>query len=232
MSATIGSPKVLSEELGIEKFATRVVPNQWDPSRRPVAILDAPKLNYESTEADFNQQADVIAKAILECDPSWSGFIHVTRKREAGLLADRLAHRGLQDRIWVPPGWDGSYVPTDQQMAAWIERRGRVPNSICVAFSFWEGVDGLDEKIDIVAKVPWPFLGDPYERARMKYSSAFYQQRTAYQIEQGLGRTRRGRDQDYDTEEEARGLVAIADGNWGRVKKYMSKSLQEAIVED
>jgi hypothetical protein len=43
-----------------------------------------------------------------------------------------------------------------------------------------------------------------------------------------LGRTRRGREQDYG---EDNGFVAIADGNWTRVKKYLSQSLREAIVE-
>jgi hypothetical protein len=50
-------------------------------------------------------------------------------------------------------------------------------------------------------------------------------------MEQGLGRTRRGRAEDYDSAGERRGLVAIADGNWKRVQKYLSASLREAIVE-
>ena len=79
MSATIGQPEVLAEELGIEKFVSRAVPNQWEAHQRPVHILDAPKLNYKSTEDDFEQQADVIAEAIKGCDPSWSGLVHVTR---------------------------------------------------------------------------------------------------------------------------------------------------------
>ncbi len=132
--------------------------------------------------------------------------------------------------MWVSPGWDGQYVPTDEQAEAWLRRLKSVPNSINVAFSMWEGWDGREEKIDIVAKTPFPALGDPYEKARMRYSGAFYRQRTAYQLEQGLGRTRRGRKEDYDGDE-VRGFVAIADGNWVRVKKYLSKGLQEAIVE-
>jgi len=232
MSATIGDPEVLAEELGIEEFVARAVPNQWQPWQRPVQILNAPKLNHRSEDSDYEKQADVIAEAIKGCDPSWSGLIHVTRKREASLLAERLAHRGLQDRIWVTPGWDGAYVPTDEQARAWQNRLRQVPNSLCVAFSMWEGWDGLEEKIDIVAKVPFSALADPYERARMQYSHKWYLQRAAYQIEQGLGRTRRGREQDYDTEDERRGLVAIADGNYVRVRKYLSESLREALVED
>ena len=232
MSATIGKPEVLAEELGIDEYVSRAVPNQWEASRRPVRILDAPRLSHKSEEKDYDKQADVIAEAIKGCDPSWSGLIHVTRKKEARLLADRLAHRGLQDRIWVMPGWDGAYVPTDHQVGQWHDRLKRVSNSICLSWALQEGYDGLDEKIDICAKIQFPYLGDPYEKARMEYSGNFYRQRTAYALEQSLGRTRRGREQDYDTQDERRGLVAIADGNYSRVKKYMSESLQEALLED
>jgi hypothetical protein len=56
-------------------------------------------------------------------------------------------------------------------------------------------------------------------------------QRTAWKLEQGLGRTRRGRREDYDIDG-VNGYVAIADGGWSRVKKYLSKGLQEAIVRE
>jgi len=93
-----------------------------------------------------------------------------------------------------------------------------------------EGYDGLEEKITISAKTPFPGLGDEFERERMNYSGSMYLQRAAWKLEQSLGRTRRGREEDYDVEGERRGLVAIADGNWMRVKKYLSENFKEALV--
>jgi len=231
MSATIGNPKTFAGELGLKGWGFRAVPNQWESQRRPVNVLDAPKLGHRSKESEYQKQADVIVRAIKSVDPSWCGFIHVTRKREAALLAERLAERGLQDRVWVPPGANGRYVATDKQMAAWESRKRKVSGSLCISWSMWEGVDGLDEKICVVAKVPFSALGDPYEKARMQYSGRMYLQRAAWQLEQGLGRTRRGREQDYDTTDEQRGLVAIADGNWKRVQKYLSESMKESLIE-
>lgn len=228
MSATIGDPKTFARELGIEEYEFRVVPNQWPAESRQVQILDAPSMGRKATAADFEQQAGEIAKAILSCPRTWSGIILVTRKREAKLLADRLARRGLQDRVWVSPGWDGSFTPTDRQAAAWNERRRRVPGSLCVTWAMWEGWDGLEERILVVAKVAFPYLGSDYERERLRYDGKFFRLRTAWKVEQGLGRTRRGREQDYDLGER-RGLVCIADGSWTRVKKYFSQSLREAI---
>ena len=229
MSATIGDPKTFCEELGVTDYRFRAVPSRFPPEARQVHVLDVPSMGRKATQADFEHQADAIAKAILSCPASWSGFIHVTRKREAKLLADRLAHRGLQDRVWVPPGWDGAYAPTDKQLSAWNTRRERVPGSLCVGWSFFEGIDGLEERICIAAKVPWGYLGDEYERERLHYSGSMYQQRAAWQLAQGLGRTRRGREQDYDLGER-RGLVCIADGSWSRVKSKLPVAVSEAIV--
>jgi len=65
----------------------------------------------------------------------------------------------------------------------------------------------------------------------MEYSHKTYNWRTANILAQGLGRTRRGRPEDYDTNGEMRGFVAIADGSWKRIKKYLPGWVKEAIVE-
>jgi len=231
MSATLGDIPTFAQSLGIVEYESRVVPSRFPPEARQVHALDVPSMGYTSTKKHpeyWDRQADAIATAIKGCPRMWSGLVHVTRKSEAKLLADRLAHRGLQDRIWVMPGWDGAYTPTDEQVKAWSARKRKVLGSICVSWALWEGYDGLDERIDIVAKTPYPYLGDDYEKARMAYSGKLFHWRTACQMEQGLGRTRRGYDDDYGEEN---GYVAIADGSWSRVRKYMSAALQSAIVE-
>jgi Rad3-related DNA helicase len=185
----------------------------------------------KSKNKDYQRQADEIAGAILGCPDDWCGIVHVTRKAEAGLLADRLARRGLQDRVWVPPTEQGGkWLGTQDQVLAWEQRKAEVPNSIMVSWQFWQGFDGLSERICIVAKTPFPSLQSEYEKQRMQYSHRFYNQRTAWALIQALGRTRRGREQDYDTEEEMRGYVAIGDGNWTRVKRYLSEDFLEAMV--
>jgi len=232
MSATIGDEKTFCGELGIGDHLLRRVKNQYDPEERPIYALDVPKLSYRSGYKDYERQADEIAKAIEMCPLDWSGFVHVTRKTEARKIANRLTRRGLGGRVWIPPQQDrnGRWLGTGDQALLWSQRRERYPGSICVSWQFWEGMDGLDEKINIIAKVPFPFLGDDYEKARMRYSNRMYSQRTAWTIMQACGRTRRGRPCDYDLQGERRGMVAIADGNWTRIKKYISPDFQEAIT--
>jgi Rad3-related DNA helicase len=230
MSGTIGDPKTFATELGLKEYQYRSVPSNYPPATRPIQILDVPHLNYRSTAADYNHQADAIAKAILDCPSDWSGIIHVTRKREGPLLADRLAQRGLQDRVFVTP--DGA---TDVQMAAWNEHKvktnGQYGGQLCIAWSMVEGVDLVDERICIVAKCQWPDTSDPYERARQRYSPEFYSLRTAWAVQQSLARTRRGYDEDYDLNGQREQLVCIADGSWTRLRRYFDPDFLESIQE-
>lgn len=234
MSATIGDPLTFAEELGLgDDYAFRAVPNQYPPSARCVRVLDTPRMGYKSKPADYDKQADAIAHAILSVDPSWSGIIHVTKKQAAKDLAERLARRGLQDRIWVPPIKRGRFfLSTTEQLAEWEKRKAWKSNSVMIAWQYKEGFDGRREKICISAKTPFPYLGDAYEGARQKFSGSFYLQRTAWDLVQSLGRTRRGRIDDYDFDNQINGLVAIADMNFKRVRKYMPQDILEALSYD
>jgi hypothetical protein len=234
MSATIGDFDTFTQELGVRKYTGRVVPSRYPPDTRPIYVLPAPKMRYKTTKLEYEKQADLIAASIKSCPPEWSGIVHVTRKTEGKLLAERLAKRGLQDRVWSPPLKDrlGRDLGTTEQALAWEERKKRYPGSILCAWQFATGFDGLDEKICIVAKTQFPRLGKPgsYERTRMEFSHKMYNLRTALTLVQSCGRTRRGRDEDYDLNGERRGFVAIADSNYHRVEKYMPQDFRDSLV--
>lgn len=229
MSGTIGDFDTFATELGLKTYQTRRVPSNFPVSTRPIIALDVPPLSYKSTPSDYQQQAEVLAQAILACPSTWSGVIHVTRKAEAPLLAERLAHLGLQDRVWVTPD-----VATDQQMAAWSVHKQHTTaygGQIALTWAWTEGVDLVDERICLTAKIPYPDTTNPYEQARRDYSPTFYAQRTAWTLQQELGRTRRGDESDYDHDGERVQLVGIADGSWRKLKKYLSPDFTESIVE-
>ena len=225
MSATIGDPGTFAKELGIKDYVPRSVPSRWPPEARRVYLLDAPRMGRGSSHLDYETQADVVADAIKTCPPDWSGILHVTRKSEAPLVAHRLAKRGLQGRMWVPP-----QGPTEGQITAWERRKARHPGSLMVGWTFQEGFDGISERICGTVKVPFGNLGDPYTKARFDYSHSGYLLRAAQKLMQSCGRTRRGREEDYDVGER-RGLVFIADANWTRVQNYLSESFKEGLVE-
>jgi len=233
MSATIGNMAAFTDELGIENYQSLVVPSRFPPESQPVHALDCPAMGSKADGAAFSKQADEIAKAILDQPSEWCGLILVTRKSEAKLLADRLARRGLQDRVWVTPGADGVYAPTDHQLAAWEQRKRKVSNSLCLTWSFGTGFDGLQEKICIAAKAPYPVWGssDSYEAAWRAYSRKRYTWFAACVLAQWLGRTRRGRSMDYDLNGKKAGYVAIADSSWSRLKSYLPESVLDSITK-
>lgn len=233
MSATIGDPQVFADELGLDSFNHHCVPSLFPAIQRPVLALDVPSMGKGATDKELGKRADEIAKAIKGCPSDWSGIIHVTAIKEAPELAVMLAKRGLQDRVWVAPTEiRGRKLGTEGMIEAWNERRQKVKGSLNISWAFWEGYDGREEKISIVAKMPFPYLGDEYEVARRNRNAKLYLQRTAWAAEQGCGRSRRGRAEDYDTDEEKRGLVCIADGAYRMVKSYFSQSFRESIIKN
>lgn len=230
MSATIGNVDVFAEELGLDNYIHHCVPSMYKAEQRPVLALDTPSMGAKCSDKDKEKQADEIAKAIKECSPEWAGIIHVNAIKEAPELAKRLAKRGLEDRVWVGP----SNLGTNQSVLAWHNQCRRNPGSINITWSMWEGYDpapDLNIKMSIVAKVAFPYLGDDYEVVRSNYNRQMYYQRAAWKVEQGCGRSRRGRIADYDTSTEKHGLVAIADSSYRMIKKYFSKDFQESIVK-
>jgi len=232
MSATVGDFDTFAAELGIQQFESRRVPSQWTPAQRPVYILDVPKLNYKSPPEHYDMQAKAIADAILTVPSDWCGIIHVTRKAECWKLVNRLADCGLQGRVWTPK--QGS---TTWMAKQWETRKRKVRGSLMVSHAFHEGFDGTQERICVTAKVPYPNIGNPYEKARQRHSGSFYYLRTAWALQQQMGRTRRGREQDYDTPDERRGLCLVADASWrklagyGKGKQYLSSDFLESVQQ-
>jgi Rad3-related DNA helicase len=229
MSATIGdNGTLMANILGLpEDYKFLDVPNRWSPEERPIYIPeDAPRMGRKATEADHNYQADIVAKAILDRPLDWPGLILVNSKAQALSVLERLAKRGLDERLWITP--DGE--PTQEHYRQWGEQKRIRPGALCVTWNFHRGFDGLDEKIVVSMKVPFAPRGEPgtYENDRLRATPGMYQWETASKLEQSMGRTRRGRASDYGADN---GLVMVADSNWRMVKKYLSQDFKDAIVQ-
>jgi len=235
MSATVGNPDTLARELGIKSINFREAPNPWPPETRPIYVLpDIPRLNYRSTESEYRQQADVMAKFISEFPPTWDYIIQVTRKSESKALANRLSQSdsNLDDRLWpMPIGDDTEYYATGKQVNLWHNRMKKRPGSICIAWQLWSGYNGVREKGVIIAKTPYGSLGDGFAKARAQHNWNYYHLQTAQRLQQGASRSRRGNNEDYDTGGVVRGAVAIADGNWTKLRKYLSQGFIDSLVE-
>jgi Rad3-related DNA helicase len=183
MSATI-KPSI-ARRLGLE-FAYYEMDNAWPSPSRLVYDLNAPNMNYNSSEADKQRQAELIASVLR---PDKSGVIHVSSKTQAHELSKKLYD--------ITPDWSlYLYCPTngigtDKQLQEWYEIRQQ-PGTYCVSWCFHEGVDLGEDQINIIAKVPYSGLSDNYEKSKQAYDPEWYNEKAAYAIEQACGRTRRG----------------------------------------
>ena len=224
-SATIGNPSILAKELGIEEFKYRDVPSRFTPDERRVWILDCPRMGMASVKKNpdyIEYQADAIAEFIKDYDDTWHWLIHAQSKKKIYELAGRLSKRGLEDRVWTVPE-----VATDDQIAAW-EKRRRIP-TIILSWSWSEGVDLPEVNGVITADVPFGFLGDDYIKARMKVYPQMYRQSAAWEMEQRLGRTRRGVAAHYNINGAEPKAVGIADANYSMLMKYYSDEFRESL---
>lgn len=230
MSATIGDPVIFAEELGIKHYEYDAIPNNFSAERRPVLVPDCPTMGYKSSDADKMTQARIITKHINDCPVEWEGVIHCTSWSQSREIKERLIKAGLnRDRLFVPDQGGG----TNGQMDQWVQAKKRGKGMLIITPSMSEGVSLEDERICVIAKVPFPSIAPgSYDQERMVYSNKLYSLRTAQGLEQRAGRTRRGKEGDYDTSYEKRGLVMITDGAFRRkgIAKFCSKDFVDSLV--
>lgn len=212
MSATIGDAEMLAQELGIQDYEFHTFPHNIPPEHRRVYLTDAPAMSFRSKWKDYEHQADVISE-ICHRHKGERILIHTTRWKHARDLADRLARKGLQDRVWVPEQGTGRI----RQISKLFDES--YTDMIAIGPSFWEGLDLREDlcRCVIVAKIPFADRSDPVVNARLKQEGGGKWDRwvAALKVVQGCGRAVRDAD-DY-------AVSYIADANWNRVAKYAPK---------
>jgi Rad3-related DNA helicase len=223
MSATI-KPSI-AEKLGLKpnEFDYHQVPNPWPTPARLVYDLGGPAMNYSSSEADRQKNAELIA-SVLRLDKC--GTIHVASKSGAYKLAERLYDIADEEQLPFEFFTPTEGIGTDNQLQEWY--CNRQPGTYCIAWAFHEGVDLGDDDIGIMAKVPYASMGSKssYERAKIKYDEGWYLEKTAYAIEQICGRSRRGRKEHYLPGAKQ---IYIVDSAWHRLKSLLSDDFRRSI---
>lgn len=225
MSATIGDEATFAASLGITDYSFKRVPSRFSPKEKPVFDLGVPRLGMKSPPSAWELQADKIVQALKECDPKWHGIIHTTSHAETARLAQRLAKRGLQDRVFTARQGESTAVVVQK----WHEQMRKKPGSLIISPVLAEGYDGRQERINLNAKCPYPSVGSDYAKTKRDYDMSAYNQETATNLEQQMGRVRRSPD-DYDTNGERHTFNAICDGGFKYIVKYMSPDFRESIV--
>ena len=226
-TGTFGDYQTFTELLGIDKndYAVIKYPYRFTPQECFVKNIFNEEISYPSGKDPLKDRNKTVvldnqAKAIAETVDklarnklSYCGLILVNSYDQAEKLAFRLNDVGLSRMEYIaqPKGL------SSEKVIEWWEKQKLSISQIClVSPTLWEGYDGNDEAFCILAKAPFPSLGDDYIVRRMKEKNKVFTFEIALQIVQGIGRPRRGKAEHYGVEDLANGqpqgkFVAIAD---------------------
>jgi Rad3-related DNA helicase len=188
MSATIISAEQMAEDLGLEdnEWGVVTVDSTFPPERRPIYVESVANMTHKEKDIAWPTMADRIAE-IIQHHKEDRILVHTVSYAFAQYLASRL----------IADGRTITYRNARERENA-LQRFKNSGNGVVLAPSFDRGVDlPQDEcRVVIVAKVPYPNLGDKQVSRRL-YSRGgknWYAMLTARTLVQMTGRAMRSED--------------------------------------
>lgn len=212
MSATICGFDEYKKTLGIldSESAVFEVPNPIPLDHRPIVPIEAVKVSGSYSRADLINAVDMIIARHGE----ESGVIHTVSFQLAKEILERSKHANRM------------LISNDRkEILHFLKKNG----SILLSPSVETGYDfkGDLARWQIIAKVPYGFLGDPYIKLNMARSSKWYARKAIVRLVQAAGRAVRGVDDYADT--------YIIDSNFARLysqnKELFPTWFRDAVIK-
>lgn len=186
-SGTISRLEVEQLALAGKRVKFITVQSPIEPKRRPIIADAAYNMTYPVADAELEKMADYIAQ-IADRNARTKMLVHIPyalSTRVMPLLQARLGERII-----------GHDRENKQEVVDYF--KAAEESLVLLGSGLYEGLDlyGDDYQVQVICKVPWPFLGDP----AWKYIADTHPERYAWQaiqqVVQAAGRICRGPD-DY-----------------------------------
>jgi Rad3-related DNA helicase len=181
-SATIGSIPLFLSGLGIDESQAGVycAPCDFPAENRRIFYRSRGSLAKNAGEKGFDSIAAAISE-VLHKHQDDRGIVHC----HSNALRDRLEAK-------LSPDF-GTRIITHgvkQDRDAAVQRLRVSRNGVLLSVAMTEGLDLRDEhaRFCIIPKVPWPDMGDPYVRERMRRDDGWFANRAALAVVQSSGR--------------------------------------------
>ena len=220
-SAYLGPPAALADVLGVPEEGIRAFASgsPFTLEQRPIVYRPVGRLS-RATRPGLEPALAAAIATLLADHPTEKGLIHVTSYAMARRLLDLLADispRESRRLVFVAPG-------TDKTEALERHRESRQP-TVLVSPALREGVDLPDEflRFQIVAKLPYPDLGDPWTAARRQRDPRWYAVEAVKALVQAYGRACRHADD--------RGVTYVLDGQLESFLSHNRVLLPEWFLE-
>jgi Rad3-related DNA helicase len=195
MSATIPSPQVYMEELGLDPektFLVKVNYSSFPTGNRPiVTTVTGGKMSYAGRdEKAFNQTAEAILQ-IINLHSGQKGLIlpHTNEIEEKLLLAlEDLDPTVVEERLLT----HSKEVAEREEVLAEFEATR--DDAVLISTYVGQGYDGKHCDFCIIVKMPFPPLGDIRTLKKMEANDEWYKSETAGALVQMCGRVVRAAD--------------------------------------
>tara|TARA_Y100000385_G_scaffold291952_1_gene374528 strand:+ start:3345 stop:5171 length:1827 start_codon:yes stop_codon:yes gene_type:complete len=179
MSATIGEPKTFIKVMGIEKAKFIRLSNGFDYKKSPIIFVNRWKMSMSHKHKSLPKAIRMLDK-ILEKHKGHRGLIHTGSYEFSKYIKQHSNH--IRRII--------EYNKSSEKEEAILRFKNGV-NGVIMGPSILEGLDFADEtcRFQIFFKVPYPSLGDPLTKEKIKQSPGWYDWKTGITLQQGAGRS-------------------------------------------
>jgi Rad3-related DNA helicase len=220
-SAYLGPPAALAESLGVAAEDVRgfSAPSPFPLEQRPIVYRPVAAL---SRARQAEQEPSLFAEiaAILAAHPRDKGVLHVASYAVARRLVADLAQRAPAEARRL------IFVESSEAKGRALQQHRASPlPTVLVSPSLREGVDLPDDflRFQIVTKMPYGDLGDPWTAARRARDPRWYAIETAKALVQAYGRSCRHAE-DY-------GTTYILDAQFARFLQHYRPLLPEWFLD-
>lgn len=180
MSATILSKKIFCESVGIDPDDVYYVsvPSFFPAKNRPIVKDYAGSMNHKNINDTLPKLVAKISM-LLQRHATRKGIIQTHSEKVAKYIQSHLFDTRLTFRK--------DYKTVVEMLQVHIEKNA----SFIVASGLKEGLDLYEDlsRVQIIAKVPYPDLGDKRVRRRKELNNSWYSYMTALMFVQSIGRS-------------------------------------------
>lgn len=206
MSATIIDHKTFCSTIGIDPKDAEFIelPSSFPPENRAVHYMPVGSMSKKNVDKTMPNMLDAI-RSLLDHHRDEKGIIHCSSFRIARAIFD-----GIRDPRFL--------IHDSQDREATLQHHVESDEpTVILSPSMTEGVDLRDDasRWQIIAKIPFPYLGDEMTKKRMARNPRWYNFVTARVIIQSLGRSVRS--------ETDHAVSYILDADW---KRFYEQSIE------
>lgn len=219
MSSTILDKDAFCQDLGLDpkEAAFISMDSEFDQDNRPILFMPKAKMTFgwDSPEKQNDRKAMLSSiDTILSHHKTDNGIIHTGSFQIAQWLVSNLP-KNIPHRIMHHNPDSG--MSRDEVIDEFSQDTDEP--KLLISPSITEGLDLKYDKgrFAIIAKIPYPYLGDAWVKRRMELSKAWYNRQAAIGVIQGGGRVVRAND-DW-------GNVYILDESFANLLKMMKDKL-------